>query len=903
MAIDRERWARLRPLLEEALELGPDARATWLGRQRERDPALAQELEAMLAEEHRLEQEGFLADDASAPSLLGSGASLAGKTVGPYTIESLLGQGGMGSVWLARRTDGRFDAKVAVKFMSIALLDPLLEARFRREGSTLARLAHPNIARLIDAGVGLGGQPYLVLEYVDGKPLDRYCDDAKLGAAERIRLFGQVVAAVQHAHANLIVHRDLKPSNILVTGDGTVKLLDFGIAKLLDGESGAATALTQPGINAFTPEYASPEQVRGEPVSVATDVYSLGVLLYQLLGGRHPTSDGCRTPSDFVRAILSTDPPRLSDVITRPGGEQAVVRSATGERLRRLYHGDLDNILARALKKEPGERYPSVAAFGEDLARFLRHEPVSARPDSWTYRAGKFVRRNRGSVASALVVALALIGATVVTWRQMLEARRQRDEAVFQARRADAIRAFQGLLISQIGEKPLTMRELLDKGRGVIERYRGDPRVTATMLGQFAERYGELSDNAAALALLRRADSLAAVSGDAGLRRDLACSRGSALTDAGQDDSARALVSEALAGLRRERDPDRRSLAGCLMVASQLVPDSLPDSSQALLRRSLAELDTAGALLTLQAATVYNQLAIGQERTGAPREALALYQRAADVMDSIGYGETFPAIALISNRYSVLSRLGELQAGLAATREAARRVDLSDPGSTHPVVGFQHAQALFNMAQYDSSVAWYQRVVAAANANGLRDVTRRAWLGMGRAASRKGDLALARRALDSVLAIARELKRPPTRDSLFLAGSIALAEGRWRPAADAYAGVLEVDGYAKGKRNEGMRPVLVDAAQALVALGQGDSALALAAEAGTIAAVDSIAAARSGFVGEAALRAAQALVQLGRKDQARVKLTAAIPALASGFGENDPRTREARALAATLGGP
>ncbi|HSB54795.1 MAG TPA: serine/threonine-protein kinase, partial [Gemmatimonadales bacterium] len=498
MAIDKQRWAALRPLLEQALEMAPDARATWLNAQRARDPGLATELEGMLAEELRLEKEGFLAQGASA---LGATASLAGQAVGPYTLESLLGQGGMGSVWLARRTDGRFDARVAVKFMSIAMLDPVMQARFRREGSTLARLAHPNIARLIDAGVGLAGQPYLVLEYVDGKPLDTWCDDARLGATDRIKLFGQVLAAVQHAHANLIVHRDLKPSNILVTTDGTVKLLDFGIAKLLDSEDGAATALTQAGSGAFTPEYASPEQVRGEPVSVATDVYSLGVLLYQLLAGRHPTGEGCRTPSDFVRAILDTDPARLSDVITRPGADTASARSATTDRLRRLYHGDLDNILARALKKDPAERYPSVSAFADDLNRFLRHEPVSARADSWGYRAGKFVRRNRGSVTSAVIVALALIGATFITWRQMLEARQQRDEAVFQAKRADAIRTFQGLLISQIGEKPLTMRELLDKGRGILTRYRGDPRVTATMLGQFAERYGELSDNATSLAL------------------------------------------------------------------------------------------------------------------------------------------------------------------------------------------------------------------------------------------------------------------------------------------------------------------------------------------------------------------------------------------------------------------
>src|SRR5512147_366292 len=253
----------------------------------------------------------------------------------------------------------------------------------------------------------------------------------------------------------------------------------------------------------------------------------------------------------------------------------------------------------KSTRPQSERRHPRRRRWGWGCSRFLRHEPVSARPDSWSYRAGKFVRRNRGSVTSAVIVAIALIGATIVTWRQMLEARRQRDEAVFQAKRADAIRTFQGLLISQIGEKPLTMRELLDKGRDILQRYRGDTRVTATMLGQFAERYGELSDNGTSLALFHQADSLAALSGDAALRRDLSCSYANQLNDSGQPDSARVMVDRALAELRRERNPDRRSVASCIYVAAQLLPDSARDSTIALLRTSLAQLDTAGALLTL----------------------------------------------------------------------------------------------------------------------------------------------------------------------------------------------------------------------------------------------------------------------------------------------------------------
>ena len=272
--------------------------------------------------------------------------SLAGQTIGAYRLVSLIGQGGMGSVWLAERCDGRFDGQVAVKLLNIALMGRAGEERFRREGTILARLTHPHIARLIDAGVAATGQPYLILEHVAGLTLDCYCDEHALGIEARVRLFLDVLEAVVHAHANLIVHRDIKPANVLVSEDGGVKLLDFGIARLLepDAEWGAVAgrrARSRAGrAAALTPEYSAPEQVTGGPVTTATDVYALGVLLYVLLGGRHPAGDG----------------------------------------------GDLDTIVAKAVKKNPAERYGSATALADDLRRFLLHEPVSARPDTLAYR-------------------------------------------------------------------------------------------------------------------------------------------------------------------------------------------------------------------------------------------------------------------------------------------------------------------------------------------------------------------------------------------------------------------------------------------------------------------------------------------------------------------------------------
>jgi len=319
----------------------------------------------------------------------------------------------MGSVWLARRSDGRFERQAAVKFVNIALAGRATEERFKREGSILGRLTHPHIADLLDAGVSPDGQPYLILEYVDGEAIDRYCDEHKLDVEARVCLFLDVLAAVAHAHANLIVHRDIKPSNVLVTTGGEVKLLDFGIAKLLEGEgqTGAATMLTHEGGSALTPQYAAPEQLTGQPVTTATDVYALGVLLYLLLCGRHPAGSGLHSPAELVKAVLDREPPHASDATTADNSKLiAERRGATPDKLRRELFGDLDTIVGKALKKDPQERYASVTGFADDLQRYLKHEPISARPDALAYRTAKFLRRNRTVVALTATAIVLVIG-------------------------------------------------------------------------------------------------------------------------------------------------------------------------------------------------------------------------------------------------------------------------------------------------------------------------------------------------------------------------------------------------------------------------------------------------------------------------------------------------------------
>ena len=421
--MDMARWQRVSPLLDEILDHDDAARTQRLASLRAEDAALADEIDMLLARLADNDRDAFL----ERPLLLRE-ASMVGQTIGAYTVERELGQGGMGSVWLARRTDGRFEGHVAIKFLNAALMARGGAERFAREGSILARLAHPNIARLLDAGVAGGGtRPYLVLEYIDGVPIDRHCEDKALDLAARVRLFLDVLAAVAHAHNRLILHRDLKPSNILVTPAGEVKLLDFGIAKLLDdaAATGAATEITQAAGRAFTLQYAAPEQLQGSDVTTATDVYALGVLLYVLLGGAHPTAGATTAPLDQMRAVIETQPRRLSDAVLRHG----IGGSTTTTRLARALRGDLDNIVARALKKSPSERYANAALLADDLRRYLNDEPVAARPDATTYVLAKFVRRHRVGVAAGAVVASALAVGIGVALVEANETKHQRVQA------------------------------------------------------------------------------------------------------------------------------------------------------------------------------------------------------------------------------------------------------------------------------------------------------------------------------------------------------------------------------------------------------------------------------------------------------------------------------------------
>ncbi len=436
-----ERWRQVDELFHSAKECEGAERAAFLREASAGDEALRREVESLLAAH---EQEGsFIDSPAYADTLLvDNQAELsAGQRLGSYKVMSRIGRGGMGAVYLAARADEQFHKRVAIKLLKAGFDHESIIRRFRNERQILASLDHPNIARLVDGGTTTDGSPYFVMEYVEGQSISDYCDSRRLNTAERLKLFRSVCSAVHYAHQNLIVHRDIKPGNILVTADGTVKLLDFGIAKLL-GPSAILGEMTLATARVMTPEYASPEQTRGEAITTSSDVYSLGVLLYELLTGRRPYRVTTASPLEIIQAICEQDPEKPSTAIGRTEtttGADAVstttveaiskARGSEPDKLRRQLEGDLDNIVLKALRKEPQRRYSSVEQFSEDIRRYLEGLPISARKDTFTYRAGKFVRRNKAGVAAAAIIFILLVSGAVGIARQTIVANRQRARA------------------------------------------------------------------------------------------------------------------------------------------------------------------------------------------------------------------------------------------------------------------------------------------------------------------------------------------------------------------------------------------------------------------------------------------------------------------------------------------
>ncbi len=495
-----EDWRRAKSVFEAALAEPSEARGAFVEAACAGDEGLRSAVETLLAADGQSE---LLVDRVPADELLrvfseNRDLQWLGRTLGAYRIIGKLGEGGMGSVFLAERHDAEFRKTVAVKVVRFGLESEAGVRRFRTERQILANLEHPNIARLIDGGTTDEGLPYLVMEHVDGEPITTYCDRRLLKLPERLELFGTVCDAVQHAHRNLVVHRDLKAGNILVTDDGVPKLLDFGIAKLLEAEGGLAHTVTMTRV--LTPDYASPEQLAGRPITTASDVYSLGVLLYELLAGGRPFSWRGRSTAEIERMLLSEQPRPPSVAV---GGERdpeavAATRGSRPEALRRALSGDLDNVVLRALRPEPEERYGSAEQLAADLWRYRTGLPVEARPSGLGYRAGKFVRRH--AVASVVVAAavVLLLSFTVVTLVQSAQIARERDLARHEQARVEGVSGFLGGSLREAdprraGGATSTAREILETGaRRVQQELAGQRELQVVLMHTIGLVYVDL---------------------------------------------------------------------------------------------------------------------------------------------------------------------------------------------------------------------------------------------------------------------------------------------------------------------------------------------------------------------------------------------------------------------------
>lgn len=508
--MDTARWHRLSLLFDRALDLDDAGRESLIAAECAGDVELASQLRRMLDA-----ADGDSALDAGAPAMAGDLAGTGeddetpaqpGERLGCWLLEGELGRGGMGVVLAARRDDGDTHQRAAIKRLRRRWYGSAQARRFAHERRILARLAHPNIPRLLDHGVDGEGRPWLAQEFIEGEDLLSYADARRLDVRARIDLFRQVCAAVQHAHEHFVVHRDLKPSNILVDGEGHAHVLDFGVAKRLD----AAGDDTRTGLGAgYTPQYAAPEQVTGGAISAATDVYALGVILYQLLGGRLPYAFDAGDLSALASAVTTRVPDRLEKAIS-DGDAQTVAqrlqaRSTSEPAFRRFVRGDLWRILQTALAKEPQRRYPSIAAFSGDLKRLLAGRPVSVGGDSWSYRTGKFVRRNRWAVAMAALAGIAILAGLGATAWQLRETRVQRDAALAESHRNQAVRDYLLGLFRESGDADARAADVLRQGAGgVLASYRDDPRTGLEVANTLGDLYGAINDANAAVPLFEQ---------------------------------------------------------------------------------------------------------------------------------------------------------------------------------------------------------------------------------------------------------------------------------------------------------------------------------------------------------------------------------------------------------------
>ena len=858
--MDALRWERLESLFSVAVGLPAMERSAFLEDACPGDAGMRLQVESLVSAHE--EASGFIGRAVAETAREAAETARPGVRLGAYEIVRELGRGGMGAVFLGRRADGEYEADVAIKLVRGVHTAEQLR-RFRVERQILARLRHPNIAQLLDGGTTAVGVPFVVMEHVEGVPLDAFCDAGRMGVDERLDLFLRVCEAVRFAHRNLVVHCDLKPRNVLVTPAGVPKLLDFGIARLLESSSSAAAGEAE--LRFGTPAYASPEQVSGAPVSMATDVYGLGVVLYELLTGRLPreapgrraSEDAPPPPSEVVRAAAREDP---------EAARVAEQRRTDPGRLSRRLSGDLDAILLRALQSDPARRYESVEGFAGDLARHRAAEPVRARPQGLGYRAGRFVRRHRLGVGAAASAAL-LVGASAAALAVQAErVARERDAATLARADAEQVSAFLVDLFrvpdpSESRGDEVTAREILDRGAaGITTTLRDQPETRATMMDVMGRVYQNLALFPQAAPLLdsalaiRRAtlgdvhpDVAASLHAVAGLRAAL-----------GDYDSARVLYREALTMRRR------------------LLPAGHPDLARTLVAWGTLESDA------------------GDYTAAEPlyREGLAIGRAA--------LGEENPEVAsMLLDLGSVLRRKGDYTAAEPLLREGVeRRRRLL--GADHPDMG-QALNQLARLLVLQGRAAEAEPIVREGLENRRRnygDAHMEVAASLGNLAgilTDLGDVHGAIAARRESLAIIRGLfgeEHPYTAGTLQslaheqqLLGALDSARVNYERAVDLQRRVLAAGDPNRGFALTGLGRVLVEAGRPAEAEPYLREALAVR---------------RGGlpadhwFIAATELALGDCLARLGREAEAEPLLARALATLEAAFGPKDSRTEEAR---------
>jgi eukaryotic-like serine/threonine-protein kinase len=886
------------------------------------------------------------------------GAYVAGRRVGAWRVVRQIGRGGMSRVFLAERADGQFEQRVALKLLHAGHDDPDTQLRFRAERQILAALNHPNIARLLDGGTTEDGVLYLAMEYVEGEPVDSYCDARGLSVRDRLELFTTVAEAVHFAHRNLVVHRDLKPSNILVSAAGEVKLLDFGIAKLLaDGGPLALRLQTRTGRTWMTPEYAAPEQLRGESVTTATDVYQLGVVLYELLTGCRPFEESAATSvPDLIAAVLHDEPEKPSTAVSRlasrraprsdgDGGDGAERQTVVApeptwermsrshgtdpERLRQALRGDLDVIVLKALRKEPELRYQSAAAMAADVRRHLAGQPVEARPSTFRYRAAKFARRNRTAVALAGLAVTTLIAGlagTIVQARRVTHqaaiareernradrearaAKEQLDFALRQLSRAEAINDLNDFVLSDVAPsgKPLTAGFLLERAERLIERQHEKSDVNrADMLMAIGGRYWALDKDDEARRVLGRAYELSRTLPDRSTRAKAACALASALSRGGELDRAEALFREGLAELS---DAPQFALdrVFCFSEGAEIA-DQREDGPAAIRWAEAAQRALQQVRYPSRAQELRVLMRVAASYSMADRfpEAVRAFEGANARLTDLGRENTATAGTLLNNWALALDLMGR---PLAAESLFRRAIEINKADTTEATV----SPMLLN--NYARTLAKLHRLPEAA------DYAERAYAG----AKRAGDQVVINQSLRMRAAVYRELGAYPR-----AAAMLAELDPRWRRMFPAGAPVFAILAsehslLARGRGDLSRAAALADSAiRILEKSGQGADLMPIllvrrselefdmhrfaqaradASKALELTRATTEPGAFSADLGLCYLALGRALRAQGEVEPARAAFRSAREHLRTSLGPDHPETREAEQLIRSVSG-